>query len=308
MAIDNLQTTGNLTDNSAVLFGRERTNRWGYPDPFGQTMATSQDVEIKAAATYNAASDFYDHAANSFWNRFGQRTIARLALKPGASVLDICCGTGASALPAAEAVGPTGSVLGVDLAEDLLDLARAKTKARGLSNIEFRVGDMLDLGLDAQFEAVVCVFGIFFVPDMSAAIRELWRMVRPAGQLAITTWGPNLFEPLNTVFWNVVRELRPDLHKAFNPWDRIADQVALRALFAEAGVEAPDIVAERGTHSIPSPEHGWALIQGSGYRGTVEQLDADGRERIRQATLAFIRSSDIESVEANVMYAVATKT
>src|SRR6185436_20213571 len=106
--------------------------RYARPGGCGEHMATPQDAQMKAAATYNAASDFYDHAANTFWTRFGRRTVERLELTPGARVLDVCCGSGASAIPAAEAVGPTGSVLGVDLAQKLLALARAKAGARGL--------------------------------------------------------------------------------------------------------------------------------------------------------------------------------
>jgi ubiquinone/menaquinone biosynthesis C-methylase UbiE len=94
-----------------------------------------------AAATYNAASDHYDQPALSFWDHYGWRTIERLSLQPGAYVLDVCSGSGASALPAAERVAPKGRVLAVDLAEGLLDLARAKAGRRGLSNVEFRVGD-----------------------------------------------------------------------------------------------------------------------------------------------------------------------
>jgi SAM-dependent methyltransferase len=143
-------------------------------------MGTPDDAKAKAAATYNAAADFYDDPANSFWDRFGRKTIERLRLPLGARVLDACCGAGASALPAAETVGPQGFVLGIDLAENLLTLARAKASARGLKNIEFRVADVLDLGLlESQFDAVVCVFGIFFIPDMPAAVRALWRVVRP---------------------------------------------------------------------------------------------------------------------------------
>src|SRR5215470_5009789 len=107
-------------------------------------MTISNDAKEKAAATYNAAADFYDHPTNTFWERFGRRTVERLRLVPGARVLDVCCGSGASAIAAAEAVGPSGSVLGVDVAENLLALARAKARARGLANAEFRVGDMLD--------------------------------------------------------------------------------------------------------------------------------------------------------------------
>ncbi|MGZ3814813.1 MAG: hypothetical protein ACXVA0_23975 [Mucilaginibacter sp.] len=63
------------------------------------------EAKTKAAAAYNAASDLFDHPANTFWDRFGRNTINRLDLKPGASVLD---GSGASVLPAAEQVGYAG--------------------------------------------------------------------------------------------------------------------------------------------------------------------------------------------------------
>jgi len=157
---------------------------------------TPEEARNKAAATYNSASDFYDHAANTFWARYGRSTVERLALTKGQRVLDVCCGSGASAIPAAELVGPTGSVTGVDLADKLLELARRKAKQSGLENIEFRSGDLTQLPFDeGSFDVAVCVFGIFFVPDMDAALRELKRVLRPGGRLAITTWGPRFFEP-----------------------------------------------------------------------------------------------------------------
>jgi SAM-dependent methyltransferase len=218
--------------------------------------------------------------------RFGRRTIDRLALSPGARVLDVCCGSGASAIPAAEAVGAGGQVLAVDLADDLLTLGRAKASRRGLGQLEFRQGDLMDLGLpDGDFDVVVCVFGIFFVPDMEAAARELWRLVRPGGRLAITTWGPRFFEPMNTAFWNAVREARPDVYKGFNPWDRISRPDSLRSLLVQAGVDDPVVHLENDAHLLPTPEAWWSLVLGTGYRGTVEQLDAASRERVRQANL-----------------------
>src|SRR5688572_1920511 len=272
-------------------------------------MTTPDAATAKATATYNSAADFYDGPANSFWERFGRATVEGLQLPSGARVLDVCCGSGASAIPAAEKIGPTGSVLGVDLAENLLERARAKARERGLQNVEFRIGDMLDLRLpDSEFDAVVCVFGIFFVPDMAAAVRELWRVIRPGGRLAITTWGPRFLEPANTAFWNAIREVRPDLYKGFNPWDRICDPSSLRALLSEAGVDQAEVVAEAGSHPIPSPEAWWAAVLGTGYRGTFEQLDASARKHVRDANLNYIRESGIRSVEVNVVYAVATKT
>jgi ubiquinone/menaquinone biosynthesis C-methylase UbiE len=74
-------------------------------------------VKIKAAAAYNAAADHFDDETLGLWAKYGGRTVERLALQPGATVLDVGCGTGASALPAAEQVGPKGKVIAVDLAD-----------------------------------------------------------------------------------------------------------------------------------------------------------------------------------------------
>ncbi|HEU0209791.1 MAG TPA: class I SAM-dependent methyltransferase, partial [Candidatus Udaeobacter sp.] len=203
----------------------------------------SEDAQRRAAFTYNAAADSYDAASLSFWDYFGRRTIDLLSLPPGAQVLDVCCGTGASALPAAETVGPAGRVVGVDLAQELLQLARAKGVQKGLANIQFELGDMLSLRFLAEaFDVVVCVFGIFFVPDMAKAVSELWGRVRPGGRLAVTTWGPNFFEPANNLFWRSIKDVRPDLYKGFNPWDRIDNPAKLKKIFDEAGVPSANIL------------------------------------------------------------------
>jgi len=269
---------------------------------------SKEEASAKATATYNAASDHYDEPALSFWNRYGRRTVERLSLQSGEHVLDVCSGSGASALPAAEHVAPDGRVLAVDLAEGLLDLAREKAVRRGLSNIEFRVGDFEELGLpDQSFDAVICVFGIFFAPDMSGALRELWRMIRPGGRLAITTWGPNFCEPANTIFWDAVRKERPDLYKGFNPWDRICDPPSVKAMLKEADIDTADVVAEDGRHQLNSPDDWWAIVLGSGYRGTIEQLDSEARDRIRQSNLTSVHNLRIRVVETNVVYAIARK-
>src|SRR5215469_7610920 len=111
----------------------------------------------RAARTYGAAADHYDLAALSFWDRFGSATVAGLPLAAGHTVLDLCCGAGASAIPAARLVGQEGRVLGVDVAESLLDMARAKAAREGLGNIEFRARDATRTGLpDGSFDAVIC--------------------------------------------------------------------------------------------------------------------------------------------------------
>src|SRR5947209_10635009 len=108
-----------------------------------------------AAQAFEAAADHYDDPALGFWRRFGHNTVARLGLQPGQQVLDLCCGSGESALAAAHAVGPSGRVLAVDAAAPMLQLAAAKATAARLTNVEFRQADATCTGLpDRLFDAV----------------------------------------------------------------------------------------------------------------------------------------------------------
>jgi ubiquinone/menaquinone biosynthesis C-methylase UbiE len=267
-----------------------------------------QAAKLKAEKTYNAAADCFDAGPLSFWERSGRRTVERLRLARGAAVLDVCCGTGASALPAAQAVGAGGGVIAVDLAEELLKLGRAKAAAAGLRNIEFRRGDMTALGFpERSFDAVVCVFGIFFVPDMEAQVAELWRMVRQGGQLAITTWGPGIFSPAYELWLNTVRRLRPDLHSGFNPWDRITTPQAVRKLFADGGVAEVKVVPEQGEQPLRSPDDFWTIALGSGMRWTIEQMGADVARKVRDEIIGALAARKVGHVATNVIYAVARK-
>jgi ubiquinone/menaquinone biosynthesis C-methylase UbiE len=266
------------------------------------------DPKALAAKAYNAAADFFDAPALSFWDRIGRRTVERLSLRPGDRVLDACCGSGASAIAAAEAVGAGGHVLGVDLAENLLRLARAKADRRGVRHAEFRCAD-IEAGEpgDGTYDAVVCVFGIFFLPDMPRGVRRLWRWLRQRGQLAITTWGPRMLEPGSSAFWSAVAAERPDLHRRFNPWDRIVRPEALRAMLLEAGVSASEILAESSSQALDSPADFWTIALGSGFRGTIEQLAADQRDRVRSSTLKILSERNVRCVETNAIYALARK-
>lgn len=255
----------------------------------------------RAARAYGAAADHYGLAALGFWDRFGEATVGRLRLAAGDRVLDLCCGAGGSAIPAARAVGPAGHVLGIDVAEPLLELAQARAAGEGLANCEFCRGDATRTELPGGgFDAVVCVFGVFFAPDMPAFAAEMWRLVRPGGVLAITTWGPGLFEPANTVFWESVGQAKPGLVRAFNPWDEITTPAALAGLFPR-GAE-PDIVAAAGQHHLDRPDSFWDIVLGSGYRATIDALSRDQRDQVRQRVLSQLRSRNVTAVRTDVIF------
>jgi ubiquinone/menaquinone biosynthesis C-methylase UbiE len=255
-----------------------------------------------AASVYSAAADHFD--ALPFWDRYGRRTVERAALRPGERVLDACCGTGASALPAAHAVGPDGYVLGIDLAEPALARARAKAREQGLGNAEFRAADIERTGLaDGDFDAVICVFGIFFVTEMEAALSELWRLLRPGGRLAVTVWGPHFLEPATGAFWAAVGREDPAAVRAFEPWARVTGPGALaRLLGPGAAVEA-----EAGREPLATPEAWWPMVLGTGFRATIERLGAAAAARIQADNLAWIRTHGVREVETNVVYGLVKR-
>jgi ubiquinone/menaquinone biosynthesis C-methylase UbiE len=271
-------------------------------------MVELDEAKVRATTTYNAAADSYADKALGFWDRFGQRTVDRMNIDAGASILDVCSGAGASALPAGRRVLPDGRVLGIDLAENLLEIARERCRRELLDNVEFRVADIEAEPLEPEsFDGVICVFGIFFLPDLVRALAKLWDCVRPGGELAITTWGPQFLEPANTAFWDSIRAERPELHKGFNPWDMITRPEALKDLMSEADINDCEIVAEEGRHAVVSPDDWWKIVLGTGYRGTIEQLDDQTRERVRKANIDWIEQHDVREVETNVVYAIARK-
>ena len=271
-------------------------------------MAISPRPQVELEKTYNAAADHYDHPSVSFWDRYGQRTVDRLPLISGMTVLDVCCGMGASAMPAAERVGPAGKVIAVDLAEKLLIKGSQRATARGLTNIEFLRADLESLPFpDRTFDAVLCVFGIFFVKDLQGAIRELWRLVRPKGLLAITIWGRGLFEPADGIFWEAVRREDPELYGSIKPWSKIFEPDPLRALLLECGVSNPEAVPEPGWHPLRAPEDWWTIVLGTGYRSTVDALSPLNRERVRTASIDGVRRADIRQIRTDVVYAIARR-
>jgi ubiquinone/menaquinone biosynthesis C-methylase UbiE len=281
-------------------------------DAFAKEPLTGQlqrEHAARAARTYTAAADHYLLLPLGFWDRWGAATVARLPLSAGDAVLDVCCGAGASALPAAQAVGPTGRVLGLDLAEPLLALARQRALTLGLRNVSFRQCDATVAGLGSgSFDAVVCVFGVFFAADMPAFVAEMWRLVRPGGTLAITTWGPDWSEPASSVFWDSVRQLEPTLFRAFNPWDEITTAPALADLLARGGARGATVEATAGErHELERPDDFWDIVLGSGYRATVDALGDEQRERLRERVIGELRARGVRRLRSDVVFGSAVK-
>jgi SAM-dependent methyltransferase len=146
-----------------------------------------EPLKEKMRATW-MAGDFGKIAEHSA--KEAERFVDDLGITPAMQVLDVACGTGNLAIPAAR---KGAQVTGVDIATNLLQQGRARALVEGLQ-IEFKEGDAEGLPFpDAQFDLVMTMFGAMFAPDPEKVASELARVCRPGGKIAMANWTPNGF-------------------------------------------------------------------------------------------------------------------
>ncbi|KWT97529.1 MULTISPECIES: methyltransferase domain-containing protein [unclassified Variovorax] len=175
-----------------------------------------------------------------------QALMALAAPRAGEQVLDVACGTGLVALAAAEAVGPQGRVLGTDLSDHMVDAARQRAAQRGLVQLGFARMDAEQLALpDGGFDLVLCALGLMYVPEPAQALREMRRVLRPGGRLALAVWGERARCGWSVLFPIVDAEVRSEVCPLFF---HLGQQDALVRLCAEAGFEG--VVQQRITSTL----------------------------------------------------------
>jgi ubiquinone/menaquinone biosynthesis C-methylase UbiE len=151
--------------------------------------SSPQFAQMKSALKSTwMAGDFGEIA--KYAAKEGERFVARLNLKPGQRVLDVACGTGNTAIPAAR----TGAdVTGVDIATNLIEQARQRAAGENLS-AKFQEGDAEDLPfVNGEFDVVITMFGAMFAPRPERTAAELLRVCKPGGLVAMANWTPEGF-------------------------------------------------------------------------------------------------------------------
>ncbi|HEY9376438.1 MAG TPA: methyltransferase domain-containing protein, partial [Jiangellaceae bacterium] len=194
---------------------------------------------------------------------------------PGQHVLDVACGTGVAARAAADIVGDTGAVVGVDVNPAMLAVA-----ARIRPDIQWLEGDAANLPFESgRFDAVLCQSALFFFPDVPAAIAEMARVLRPRGVLAIQTYASVEDQPGFRDLEAIAAKFAPAdaMHLIETYWSQ-GDLSALSATLADAGLQVIETRTVLGTAMYGSVEN---LVE-TEIRGTplVGRLTEDLIEQI----------------------------
>ena len=139
------------------------------------------------------------------------KLLERAALAPGERVLDVAAGTGFVTFAAARAVGADGLAVGVDISGLMVETARRRADVRRIGNIRFERMDAARLTLpDAEFDVALCAMGLMYATDPVQALREMRRVLRPRGRIAVSAWGEPSRCGLDAAFAAVRAELRSD--------------------------------------------------------------------------------------------------
>ena len=241
----------------------------------------------------------------------GEALVMSLGITDGLEVLDLGCGDGTTALPAAR-LG--ANVLGVDIASNLVEAGNARAQSLGLTNCRFQEGDASDLNEleDDSFDLVVSIFGAMFAPRPFDVAKEVVRVTRPGGRIVMGNWIPN--DPtLVAQILKISASYSPPPPEGFiSPmtWG-IEENVIDR--FASAGVPEEQISCERDTYwfNFPGAPSEFVTEFRTYYGPTMNAFAAaaaDGREAELQAELEALfngqnasRSEDATSIPATFL-------
>ena len=138
---------------------------------------------------YSTGATSYDQYGGEIFRAYAQPLMDGAGLRPGQHVLDVACGPGTASLLAAPLVAPDGDVVGVDLASGMVELARRKAERARLLNITFWEADAENLPFqDGSFDVVLSSHGLVHATDRMKALREMWRVLKKGGSVAISVW------------------------------------------------------------------------------------------------------------------------
>ncbi len=257
--------------------------------------------------TFDTVASGYDHPAMAFFPTTAERMLHHLQLAPTTHLLDVCTGTGMVALRAAAAL-PAGQVTGIDFSSGMLAQARSKAQQQHLNNVHFQQMDMEALTFaDQQFDAASCSFGLFFIDAMEQCLRQIATKVKPGGKVAISTFKVDAFEPMTSLFLRRMEALGKQTREA--SWKRIANEPALRALLAAAGLAEVQIFHEPLRYPLRAQDW-WNIVWNAGYRGYLQQLSAEELGDFQTQHLAEVEAlcANGHSLEVGVLIAVGRVT
>jgi len=237
------------------------------------------------AAFFDRIAGQYDRSGPRFFSYFGQRLVDMAGLSAGAQSLDLASGRGAVLFPAAAAVGAQGHVTGVDLSERMIIELSQEIQHLGATNIDVLQMDVEDLQFpDASFDFVTCGFGLFFFPQLSRALADVHRVLRPGGRIAVSLWDRSMDDQWAWFYQEAQAHLpvdpaaKPVLSRP--PAGELDTRAGLESVLIEAGFHNVQLTLEAHDFVYTSNDDWWDALWTHWTRMALERIEqangADG--------------------------------
>jgi len=249
------------------------------------------DPKTGIVNTFSLVADGYDNPALRFFPFAGNTLADRLNLRPGERVLDIATGTGAFAIGAGQRVRPGGRIQAIDLTEAMVKKAEANVARTALDNIDFQVLDAERLEFQPDyFDAIGCSFGLFFLQDMSAALENWFRFLKPGGRLMFTSFAPSALQPMTTMLFEDLRAVGLPLrdNETGGSAGRLPSQDFCCSLLSEAGYIDAKSESQQLGYYLENTEDWWEVVWNAGLRGYLERLSPEQLDELRARHLPRI--------------------
>jgi len=235
--------------------------------------------------------------------------IRSAALRPGERVLDVACGTGIVARLASQETGAAGTVAGLDVNPEMLAVARSATPSD--TPIEWHEAGAEAMPLpDASFDVVLCQMGLQFMPDKSAALREIGRVLAPGGRLVLNLPGPT--PPIMAIMEEAfARHLGAEPAGFVNLVFSLYDTDEIQNLISGAGFHDVSVQSDTRSLRLPAPEEFlWQYVNSTPLVGAVAPLDEEQRSLLERDIVSKWREfvkDQVLMVQLRVNVAIARK-
>ena len=228
--------------------------------------------------------------------QWAPRVMALANPQAGERVLDVACGTGALTRVVAKSIGPKGRVVGLDLYSDMLAVARTiKLDPSSAAPIEWREGDVSALPFENEtFDIVFCNFGLMFFPDRVAALKEMRRVLKPDGRLALAVWGSIVKCPGQMAMKESWRRHFTEDAGLFDAQHSLGNAETVLSLIQAAGFRDMSVRTIMGAVRLPSPGD---LARSYGAMAGIQADEKTRTEVIDEVSLALRSYVGAEGLE-----------
>lgn len=274
-------------------------------------MSDQEKYKEWVAGVFSRSSETYSQVGPNFFNYFGSRLVEFIDIQRGASVLDIASGRGAILFPSAQAVGESGQVTGIDLAEGMVQQINHEIVQRSVNNAKVTLMDVEQLVLpENTFDFASCGFALFFFPDLPKALFNIYNVLKPGGVFGATTFKQiesGFREEISSLNESYEDKLKPVPDEDTNYLDTFEK---MEQAYQEAGFSNIKCELETKTFYNKNAAEWWESQWSHGRRGFLERIPEEELPGYKEQALKIVQKYTVDEgipFTPSIIYSQAQK-